>query len=719
MRTFFAELKLRNVFKVGAAYAIVAWLLIQIAETVLPTFETPNWVLQTIIFIIILGFPLALVFAWAFELTPEGIKPVKSAALSESNTKYTSRKPDLIIGSVLVFVITVFLFVKYFPEEQRLPEIEQTASTTALTNKEISADTTDLDVIGNQQPVYMNVSLPPGVSVTRGTGLAGSSLAISPNGRMLVIAGTEEESERLYLRSLDRFEVTPMAGTRGGLGGGLSPFFSPDGAWIGFFADGRLKRIPSKGGTAVNIVVVPGYPAGASWGPDNHIVFGAGARSGLFVVDPGGGRAEPFTTLQEGEYSHRHPEYLPDGSVLLFDSGDWIHALNLESGERLPLVEGSNPHYLTTGHLVFTRGTSLLAAQFDTIGLKLTSPPVSLADVLGGLHFTVSRNGTLAYVPALNAHTLVLAGADGFEKIITEQRRMFQNPQFSPDGRFIAVATTRRTSEMADIWVHDVENGNASRLTFDGGRAPVWSPNGSDITYSHINELQSIIRLPQELQPENNGTSLQSGKQQGIYMKPVDGRGNAELLLTVEEFHWLVGWTPDARTLLYGKLEGERDDGSSPSSIMALTDGKSRYIVEPGDVWGGRLSPDGRWLAYYSRESGRFEVYVIPYPEGETRWLIAEDGARDPSWSPDGSEIYYRSGNRLMAAKIDTMSGIRVMSRRIVVEPFLPPLYDDYDIHPDGRTLVLVRSAGNREVRDVNMVLNWFTELNNLIPQER
>jgi Tol biopolymer transport system component len=224
-----------------------------------------------------------------------------------------------------------------------------------------------------------------------------------------------------------------------------------------------------------------------------------------------------------------------------------------------------------------------------------------------------------------------------------------------------------------------------SRLTFEGGRAPVWTPDGTAVTFSKL------------------------GQQQGIYTKAADGRGDAELLLAVNEFHWLVGWTPDGRTLAFGALEHARE-GVSVSSISSLTAGQTSRVVGPGAIWGGRLSPDGRWLAYYTLESGRFEVYVTPFPGGAARWLISEEGGRDPTWGPDGPEIYYRNGDRLMAARIDTAAGVRVLGRRLVLAPFSPPLYDDYDIHPDGRTLAFVRPR-DEFGRDIVLVLDWFTEV--------
>lgn len=236
--------------------------------------------------------------------------------------------------------------------------------------------------------------------------------------------------------------------------------------------------------------------------------------------------------------------------------------------------------------------------------------------------------------------------------------------------------------------MHDLSSAAPpSRLTFDGGRAPVWTPDGASITYSHP--------IPSEAS--------------GIYTRSADGGGDPRRIVRLTNFHWLVGWTPQG-TLAYGTIEDAAADGRSRSSILALETSGSRHAVGPAETWGGRLSPDGRWLAYYLRDSGDFEIYVSPFLTTNTRWLVA--AGTDPSWSPDGSEIYYRSGTRLMAVKIDSASGVRALSQRLVIEPFTPPLYDDYDIHPDGKTLALVQPAGDAaRGREIALVLNWPAEL--------
>jgi Tol biopolymer transport system component len=542
--------------------------------------------------------------------------------------------------------------------------------------------------------VRMTALLPPGVSVTRGPGKL-LSLALSPDGSTLVIAATDATGQRLYRRTLDQLEATPLLGTEGA----STPFFSPDGAWVGFFADRRLKRVPASGGAVVDIApAIGGYPSGASWGSGDRIVFAAGYFSPLRIVDASGGTPQPLTTLDAGK-GHLSPEILPDGRSVLFNEGGWIHALDLASGRRTDrVVEGKVARYAPSGHLILSRGTTLLSAPFDPELLALTGrlvPVVEDVAVEGTAddvpHVAVSRAGTLAYVPAARTHELVLRERDGSERSLADAP-LIQNPQFSPDGGRLVAAVARRAGEGSDLWMYDLHTAVPPfRLTSGGARAPVWTPDGSAVTYSYP--------APSE--------------RSGIYVRSADGRGDARRIFRLPNFHWLVGWSA-SRTIVYGMMEDAAADGISRSSILAGADGgESRRVVGPGDTWGGRLSPDGRWLAYYTLDSGYFEIYVTSFPDTATRSLIAE--GTDPAWSPDGSEIYYRNGSRLMAATLDMASGVRVLSHRLVVEPFTPPMYDDYAIHPNGGTLALVRPAGDARGREVTLVLDWFADLGRLV----
>ena len=522
--------------------------------------------------------------------------------------------------------------------------------------------------------VRISTMLPAGVSVTRGPAHT-SSVAVSPDGQTVVIAGSDKAGQRLYRRSLDRLEPVPIAGTERA----LSPFFSWDGNWIGFFADGRLKRIPAAGGASVDIAAATGYSGGASWGPDDRIVFTFGAYTPLQVVAAQGGAVDTLTTAEGA----RHPEVLPDGRTVLFEASGHVHAYDQQTRATTKLIAGTAPRY-TNGHVIFSRGATLLAAPLNLKNLSVGAASavadgvaVELPGSGGGRHYAISRTGMLVYVPAPESYELVVVAPNAIERVIGKAERSLENPRFSPDGRSVVVASRRRDVEATDLWLHDLQTGNASQLTSNGGRAALWTDSGSTISYSHLGE-----------------------QQQGIYTMPVNG-GSSTLLLPLKNFHWLVGSTPDGSTLLYGLMS----DGAS--SIMAYTNRQSRTVVGPGDTWGGRLSADGKWLAYYILNAHTFEVYVTPFPEARTRWLVAE--GTDPSWGPDDNELYYRSGPRLLAARLDKTAGVKALTTRVVVDPFLPPMYDDYDVYRDG-TLVTVRPANRTQGREITMVQGWLRE---------
>jgi len=523
-------------------------------------------------------------------------------------------------------------------------------------------------------PVRLSTMLPTGVSVTRGPGYT-SSVAVSPDGLTIVIAASDKDGQRLYRRSLDRLDATPLAGSERG----TSPFFSWNGEWIGFFADGRVKRIPAGGGASVDIAPAPGFSSGASWGPDDRIVFAYGADSYLHVVPAAGGTVARVASETPG----RQPEVLPDGRTVLFESAGHIHIYDRQTGAIKKLLPGTAPRY-ANGHVIFSRGTTLLAAPINLEDFSMGAAiplvegvAVELPGSGGGRHYAISRSGALVYVPAADAYELVLAGADGTRRVIGEPQRSLESPRFSPDGRQVVVASRQRDDESTELWLHDLRAGTSTRLTSRGGRAPIWSADGT-ITYSHL------------------------GEQPGIYTMR-DGGADGKLLLALNSFHWLVGWTPDGSTLMYGLMLP-----TNRSSIMAYSKQQSSTVVAPGSAWGGRLSRDGKWLAYYVLNSGRFEIYATPFPEEGAPRLIAE--GTDPAWAPDGNEIYYRRGPRLMAARVDKTAGIKVVASRVAIDPFLPPLYDDYDIHVDGRTLVMVRPASETQGREVRMILGWVND---------
>jgi len=546
----------------------------------------------------------------------------------------------------------------------------------------------------NDSIVRATITLPSGVRVVRAGGIA-SSVALSPDGRTVVVAATDEEGQRLYVRPVALPEAVPLAGTENG----VAPFFSPDGAWIGYFADGRLRRVPVGGGATVDVAAAPGRPLGGSWGDDDRIVFAAGTRSSLQVVPARGGEPAPLTTLDRdaGEVSHRHPDLLPGGRILLFTSlsptGWSVHALDLRSGRRTTLTGGATPRYMTGGFVVFNRVTDVLAAPFDDESLELAGPVVPVAQGVaaergGTMHFGVSRSGSLAYVPAPTDYALVIV-QDGRERVLDAGPWAYTRPprpRFSPDATRLAL-TAGRT---ADVWIYDIETAAAVRLTFDGGTDPVWTPDGTAVTFAASPFL---------------GTGPDRS---GLHSQPTDGRSGAEALLTLEDAHRPIGWTPDG-----GILAFETVGVGVPPSIWALADGDARLVLPEGNA--GRLSPDGRYLAFQSEASEGAEVYVAPFPEADARWQVSAGGGSGPAWSPDGNEVYYRNADRLIAARIETENGVRVTSRRIVLEPFVPWWPDDYDVHPVRGDVVLLRPFNESRAGEIGIVVNWAVELGRLV----
>ena len=381
-------------------------------------------------------------------------------------------------------------------------------------------------------PIRLSTMLPAGVSVTRGPGYT-SSVAVSPDGRTMVIAASDKDGQRLYRRSLDRLDPTPLAGTERG----SSPFFSWDGQWIGFFADGRLKRIPAAGGASVDVAAAPGFSSGASWGPDDRIVFAYGADSHLHVVPAEGGRVEPLMN-EAARAAAGGAAGWTDGALRSCGTYSRLrsaerrnHKAAARHGAALrerarDLQPGNDAARGALQHRGFVDGSGNSGRRRRCGGIagqRRRSPLRDLAQRLARLR--AGRRRVRIGRRRRRTPSSALSGNRSARWKIRGSRPMVATWS-SPPG---AATMKRRTSGCTTC-----TPGTATRLTSDGGRAAVWSNDGITITYSHL------------------------GEQQGIYTTRVDGGGDATQLLALNAFHWLVGWTPDRSTLLYGvMLEGE------------------------------------------------------------------------------------------------------------------------------------------------------------------
>ena len=551
-------------------------------------------------------------------------------------------------------------------------------------------------------------------------------VALSADGKLLVYAAAVNGGRtQLYLRPLDALEARPIPATEGA----SAPFFSPDGRWLAFFANGLLKRVSIAGGVALTICEAPPIWS-ATWGESETIVFATTlAASGLWRVSANGGEPAQLTKLKEDETQHGYPQLLPGGTQLLFSvrrKNSWqLALLSLKSGEwRLlgngrPIGEGAQ--YVPSGHLVYAQSGGLVATPFDPAVGTLDQPPVPLLEHLetsrfGGAYFAVAASaGTLVYVPAgttVTERTLVRVDRDGRVAPLIETRAGYEDPVFSPDGRHIAVTIASETG--SDVWILDLERATRSRLTAGGtGAFPVWAPDGSKVAFQSTapgswNLFWKPVDGRSEAQPLLSGADPSSGRSW-----PNTG---ADLLpgtlptLSGASPQFPASWSPDGVTLAFHerKPDGERD-------IWVVSPGRDPvpFLLTPFDERSPRFSPDGKWITYVSDEAGRNDVYVQPFPGPGSKWLVSTEGGIDPVWSKDGRELFYRQGDQLMvvsvAAKGEFSAGRprRLFEIRFDASDNGP----NYDVSRDGQWFVMPRSDRGPAATELHLVLNWFAEV--------
>ena len=532
-------------------------------------------------------------------------------------------------------------------------------------------------------------------------------IAISPDGGTVAYTG----ADRLYLRELGELESRPIPNTEGS----NSPFFSPDGQWVGFQTGNRraLQKVSLAGGPAVTIAETS--VAGASWGPDDTILFGLG-QGVLMRVSAEGGEPQPVTTLEDGEVGHWRPDFLPNGpsgQAALFTvwSGtletSQIAVVSLDTGERRILTRGTYPRYVPTGHILFAQEASLWAVPFDVERLEVTGAPVPVVDGVsvsaasGAAHFAVAHNGTLVYARGEAtdiALTLVWVDRTGREEPLAAEPGLYQHPRISPDGTRIAVEVRDQED---DIWIWDLARETLTRLTFDPAFDiyPTWTPDGARVAFGSA-----------------RGGSF------NIFWKAADGTGAVEPLSESENARLPYAFSTDGRRLVFGETGRRHDLG-----VLTLGEAAESILASEFNERNAEISPDGRWLAFQSDASGRAEIYVRPFPNvDEGRWQISRDGGTHPVWSPDGNELFYLRTSEftlgLMAVPIETEPTFVPANPAVVFEGNYVGYWTGraYDIAPDGERFLMIKQAMFDEGAATELILvqNWFQDLERLVPTE-
>ena len=561
------------------------------------------------------------------------------------------------------------------------------------------------------QPVTRTViDLPPGQQLA---GLeSGPALAFSADGTHLAYVARRGGTQQIYLRAMDSLESKPIPGTEAG----VNPFFSPDGQWIGFFAGGKLKKISVNGGAASTLGVAT-VPVGASWSSQGVIAFATSQVSGLQQVPDLGGTPRPLTRVGKGENSHRWPEFLPGGEAVLFaaSAGTTIQAAvqSVGTGHRRNLVQGGmNPRYALSGHLVYAQGGSLMVVPFDPQRLTVTGTGVPAVEgvlqslVSGAAQYSFSTTGSLVYVPGgvqSAQNSLVWVSRNGAEQPLAAPAHAYVAPRLSPDGRRVAVGIVEQESQ---VWLYDLSRDTLTRLTFEGNvnLNPVWTPEGKRIAF--------LSNKEGALNP---------------FWQLADGSGGLERLTTSDYNQSPNSWSQDGQLLAFVEVNPttgydiwvlRMGDSSAASGQVRKA---QPFLRTPFNEGAPRFSPDGRWLAYISDESGRYEIYVQPYPGPGGKWQISTEGGTEPVWNPNGRELFYRSGDKMMAVDIATQPSFSAGKPRMLFEgPYVTTgrTVPEYDVAPDGQRFLMlkpVEQAGAAPTQ-INVVLNWFEELKQKVP---
>ncbi|HJW13653.1 MAG TPA: protein kinase [Thermoanaerobaculia bacterium] len=530
-------------------------------------------------------------------------------------------------------------------------------------------------------------------------------LALSPDGnRLAFTAGKVGMEPSLWVRDLDGSSAQPVAGAENA----FFPFWSPDSRSVGFFADGKLKRVDASGG-AILTVCDAERGVGATWNRDGTIVFAPAPTSGLYRVPAGGGKPVAVTKLDASrhETAHRYPRFLPDGRHFLYMAGNLggakddpanaIRVGSLDGGvDKVVLKTLSNASY-ASGYLLYGRDGTLLAQRFDASKLELREEPVPVVPkmALSNWHsfwqFSASENGRLVTAPVFAPPSrLAWLDRNGHETGSIGEPAPFGKLRLSPDGRRIAADVFDPVHDTSDIWLYDVSAGTGSKFVFGQAHEtdPVWSPDSSRIAFT-------------------SDRKAKSGRGD-LWVKPLDG-GKEEILGESEDARIPEDWSADGRFIACSVIPA-RGKRNYELWILDLTDRKnvSMAATDATQPVSGRFSPDGHWIAYAANESGRSDVYVRPYPSGPGVWQVSTAGGGLPAWRRDGKELYFVSLDfKMMAVPVDAGAKFHAGAPAVLFPMRSPVGGVNYDVSPDGQRFLTHVPVSDVATPPLDLFVHW------------
>ncbi|QKK03063.1 MAG: hypothetical protein HND55_10665 [Pseudomonadota bacterium] len=664
------ELKRRNVFRVAIAYGVIAWFIIQAADIMLDNFGAPAWVFKTVTGLLVLGFPLALFLSWAYELTPDGVKKAEDLVTEDAAEAAAPRRRNGSFALILLLTAAAAAGLTWLAQSNPEPSAQQ-----ASVSVDVQAQAESLT---NTGVLFASIQAPAGTRIDFLGDLAGPPV-VSPDGRMIAfVASGADQVRRLWVRALDQPDPRELAGTDGA----MFPFWNPDSRELAFFDGRQLRRYDLASDTIINVAAV-GAARGGAWTEDGRIVYTHDFRSGLSIIGANGGEPAPLTTLDESPHtSHRWPFVIAGTNQYLFtavtavlddmdNNGIYLGTLDSDAPPRRLMASNYSAAWID-GWLLHVSDGVLLATPMDLESATGSGRPVAIA---GGIaadlsiwhgQFSASASGVLAlyrpsgsetagvqlgYGQAWQGGRVSLFAYNGRRVTGYTAGAQVLSTSLSRDGRILAMAMVS-PNESSDLWTRptgwqqDLEETVSGfslppqRLTFLPGseERPVWSPDGTELVFRWDGD---------------------AGNPRGLYRMRIGGGAHTLVRDNQGADDHPTDWTADGRFLIISTdsiLASDRND------IMAVPlDGGTEIplITEPGPQFNGRVSPDGRWLAYQDT-SGTSRIYVVPFvpawPEGQRqrKWLVADNKSYVPRWSLEGDELFFvTETGTLMAVDIE------------------------------------------------------------------
>ncbi|MDH4019321.1 MAG: hypothetical protein OEU84_06940 [Xanthomonadales bacterium] len=676
--TFFEELKKRHVFKVGATYAIVAWLLVQAADVFFPALHVPDWATTLVAGLVLLGFPVALLLAWAYEVTPGGIVTNAEAHVSGSVTQVSSQRFNYIIMGLVILAVAFLLVDRYV--------LDLRPAGKAVTR---FADNGTLPVIA--ATVMLPAEAPLGVA-TADIGFDSPSIAISPDSRWLAYISTDPDGSHLVRHRLDGFsQPEKIPGTEGA----IHPFFSPNGKFIGFLTNERLKRVPVEG-VDVKTIAASSSPVRAQWLEENTIYFVDDQGNSLRRADVRSGNVEVVGKNMPLFFSSVLPgtEFALATQRNFSISGDYaeIQRVDLKTGNFEPLgISGFDARWIPNGHLVFGRNGHLFTVPFNVKSAEvegeaqLVLKNVAMDSTFHQVQMAHSAAGTLVYVPGTDRAVgqVIVVDVDGQESSLLPAPQRFGVLDVNANDNELAL----QVADVKDyVWVYDLVQGKGKKLSGSVGFGwPKYAPDGS-LAITENTEATIDTRI--KLVPANGSTPR-------LLMDSTEVEANVS------------DWSPDGTMLAISNWNTSRVSLFDISGQTELQE-----LAAESLEWGAVFSPDGQWLAYSSDETGRFEIWVRSLAENGQRRQVTVNGGIESVWCPCG-KIFFRRGDEFWSIAVQTEPelGFGTEELTFTVADFLDTPGRSYDVSSDGQKLYTLKRSEPAIIDRVHVISNWQESL--------